>query len=463
MRFIQYLDGDGNQRVGCTSTDAGRVRRLDGVASTVALAQAAFAHALPMEQMAELRLGALEPTPLARMLESLRVLTPLMHDDPSRCLVTGTGLTHLGSAATRDAMHHKVNAQEESALTDSMRMFKWGLEGGRPAAGAAGVQPEWFYKGDGSIVVAPGAALPSPNFALDGGEEPELVGLYWIAPDGTPCRLGFAVGNEFSDHVTERQNYLYLAHSKLRACAVGPELRSGALPADLQRSSPARTSSAPAGPRGRQDPARGHRRSGPRRPDLQVLRRRGAAPRREARLGAARRRRRGHARAAGVIGLITPWNFPIAIPAWKIAPALAYGNTVVFKPADLVPGSAWALADIISRAGLPAGVFNLVMGRGSVVGQAMLDARSSTRSASPARSAPGKRVAAACAPRAPSSSWRWAARTRSWCWTTPTSNDGRRTPVNSAFFSTGQRCTASSALIVTEGIHDRFVDAMRRA
>ena len=103
MRFIQYLDGDGNQRVGCTSTDAGRVRRLDGVASTVALAQAAFAHALPMEQMAELRLGALEPAPLARMLESLRVLTPLMHDDPSRCLVTGTGLTHLGSAATRDA------------------------------------------------------------------------------------------------------------------------------------------------------------------------------------------------------------------------------------------------------------------------------------------------------------------------------------------------------------------------
>ncbi len=237
MRFIQYLDDDGNQRVGCTSTDAGRVRRLDGVASTVALAQAAFAHALPMEQMAELRLGTLEPAPLARLLESLRVLTPLMHDDPSRCLVTGTGLTHLGSAATRDAMHHKVHAQEESALTDSMRMFKWGLEGGRPAAGAAGVQPEWFYKGDGSIVVAPGAALPSPNFALDGGEEPELVGLYWIAPDGTPCRLGFAVGNEFSDHVTERQNYLYLAHSKLRACAVGPELRSGPLPADLQGSS----------------------------------------------------------------------------------------------------------------------------------------------------------------------------------------------------------------------------------
>ena len=237
MRFIQYLDGDGNQRVGCTSTDAGRVRRLDGVASTVALAQAAFAHGRSLDQMAELRLGELEPTPLERMLGGLRVLTPLMHDDPSRCLVSGTGLTHLGSAATRDAMHQKVHAQDDSALSDSMRMFKWGLEGGRPAAGTAGVQPEWFYKGDGSIVVAPGAALPSPSFALDAGEEPELVGLYWIAPDGTPCRLGFAIGNEFSDHVTERQNYLYLAHSKLRACAVGPEMRSGALPADLQGTS----------------------------------------------------------------------------------------------------------------------------------------------------------------------------------------------------------------------------------
>lgn len=237
MRFIQYLDDDGNQRVGCTSTDAGRVRRLDATASMVALAQVAFDHGRSLTQIAEARLGALEAAPLARLIDGLRVLTPLMHDDPAHCLVSGTGLTHLGSAATRDAMHQKVGAQPEEALSDSMRMFKWGLEGGRPAAGQAGVQPEWFYKGDGRIVVAPGAPLPSPSFALDAGEEPELVGLYWVAPDGTPCRLGFAVGNEFSDHVTERQNYLYLAHSKLRACAVGPELAAGPLPADLQGTS----------------------------------------------------------------------------------------------------------------------------------------------------------------------------------------------------------------------------------
>lgn len=237
MRFIQYLDDDGNQRVGCTSTDAGRVRRLDGTATLLALAQAAFDHGRSLVHMAESRLGALEATPLDRLLDGLRVLTPLMHDDPAHCLVSGTGLTHLGSAATRDAMHHKLGAQGEESLSDSMRMFKWGLERGRPAHGQAGVQPEWFYKGDGRIVIAPGAPLPSPSFALDAGEEPELVGLYWIAPDGTPCRLGVAVGNEFSDHVTERQNYLYLANSKLRVCSVGPELLAGPAPSDLQGTS----------------------------------------------------------------------------------------------------------------------------------------------------------------------------------------------------------------------------------
>jgi hypothetical protein len=163
-----------------------------------------------------------------------RLLVPLDHPDPAHCILSGTGLDHLGSAQARDAMHTKLNSGE---LTDSMKMFKLGLEGGKPAPGEIGVQPEWFYKGDGGIVAAPGAPLDSPEFALDGGEEPELVGLYVIGPDGTPHRLGFAIGNEFSDHVTERRNYLYLAHSKLRACAVGPELRTGKLPRDLRGAS----------------------------------------------------------------------------------------------------------------------------------------------------------------------------------------------------------------------------------
>jgi hypothetical protein len=122
---------------------------------------------------------------------------------------------------------------DPSKLTDSMRMFKLGLEGGKPAKGETGAQPEWFYKGDGSILVAPERDLPSPTFALDGGEEPEIVAIYLIDGSGAPVRIGFALGNEFSDHVTERQNYLWLAHSKLRPASLGPELLIGDLPSEV--------------------------------------------------------------------------------------------------------------------------------------------------------------------------------------------------------------------------------------
>jgi hypothetical protein len=115
-----------------------------------------------------------------------------------------------------------------------MKMFRMGLEGGKPEAGQAGVQPEWFYKGNGYTVVSPGHAIPSPAFAKDAGEEPEIAGIYVIDQEGTPRRLGFALANEFSDHVTERVNYLYLAHSKLRACSFGPELRLGELPRHIE-------------------------------------------------------------------------------------------------------------------------------------------------------------------------------------------------------------------------------------
>lgn len=162
-----------------------------------------------------------------------QILPPLTHPDPAHMHLTGTGLTHLGSASTRASMHAKATDDE----TDSMKMFRMGVEGGKPANGAVGVQPEWFYKGTGAALVAPGAPLVSPSFALDGGEEPELAGLYVIAADGTPFRLGFALANEFSDHVTERQNYLYLAHSKLRPCSLGPELLIGDLPASVEGTS----------------------------------------------------------------------------------------------------------------------------------------------------------------------------------------------------------------------------------
>jgi hypothetical protein len=118
-----------------------------------------------------------------------------------------------------------------------MKMFRMGLTGGKPAAGTAGVQPEWFYKGNGNIAAAPGAPLASPEFADDGGEEPEIAGIYIIGDDGTPFRVGFALANEFSDHVMERVNYLYLAHSKLRPASFGPEILVGNLPEDIRGSS----------------------------------------------------------------------------------------------------------------------------------------------------------------------------------------------------------------------------------
>lgn len=146
---------------------------------------------------------------------------------PERTLVSGTGLTHLGSAKDRQAMHLATANDPNKPVTDSMRMFQLGLQHGRPAAGEIGVAPEWFYKGNGTILRAPFDALDVPPYAEDGGEEAELAGVYVIAADGTPVRIGMCIGNEFSDHVFERKNYLNLAGSKLRTCSLGPELVVG--------------------------------------------------------------------------------------------------------------------------------------------------------------------------------------------------------------------------------------------
>ncbi|MDR7297865.1 aldehyde dehydrogenase (NAD+) [Pelomonas aquatica] len=164
--------------------------------------------------------------------------------------------------------------------------------------------------------------------------------------------------------------------------------------------------------------------------------------------------------AVGVVGLITPWNFPIAIPAWKIAPALAWGNCVVFKPADLVPGSAWALAEILSRSGLPAGVFNLVMGRGSVVGEKLLNDPRVAAISFTGSVATGQKVAAACVARMAKFQLEMGGKNPMIVLDDADLGVAVNAAVNSGFFSTGQRCTASSRLIVTEGIHDRFIAAM---
>ncbi len=154
-----------------------------------------------------------------------KLLAPIdVPGNPQRVLVSGTGLTHLGSARERQEMHTKPTVEEEAQMTDSMRMFEWGRQKGRPTAGSIGIAPEWFYKGDGSIMRGPLDALEIPGYAEDGGEEAEVAAIYLIADDGTPWRLGMTPGNEFSDHVFERRNYLNLAGSKLRTCSIGPEL-----------------------------------------------------------------------------------------------------------------------------------------------------------------------------------------------------------------------------------------------
>jgi aldehyde dehydrogenase (NAD+) len=162
----------------------------------------------------------------------------------------------------------------------------------------------------------------------------------------------------------------------------------------------------------------------------------------------------------GVIGIITPWNFPIAIPAWKIAPALCYGNTVVFKPAELVPGCAWAIVDILHRAGLPKGVLNLVMGSGSVVGQAMLDSRDLGGITFTGSTGTGKRVALASIEHNRKFQLEMGGKNPMVVLDDADLNVAVEAAANSGFFSTGQRCTASSRMIVTEGIHDKFVAAM---
>jgi len=227
MRLTQIRTAAGERRV--AASDAKGSRLLPGIATTYMLARASILMGLRLQGLVETRLesGPAEPVDLEKAYAEGRILAPIDHPDPAHLLVTGTGLTHLGSAESRDKMHKDM--ADPAKQTDSMKMFKLGVEGGKPQAGQPGVAPEWFYKGDGSVVVAPGAPFPSPEFALDGGDEGEIVGCYVVASDGTPWRVGFALGNEFSDHVMERQNYLYLAHSKLRACSFGPELLIGSL------------------------------------------------------------------------------------------------------------------------------------------------------------------------------------------------------------------------------------------
>ena len=217
MRLVQYQAEAGDRQVALVE-DNETLRVLSKTERVYDLALEAGRSVQPLTALVAERLSS-ERVEYGPIVAGKRLLPPLDHPDPARLIISGTGLDHLGSAQARDAMHQKINAEDEDALTDSMRMFRLGLEGGKPAPGQVGVVPEWFYKGDGRWLVPPEHPLQMPAFALEGSEEPELVGCYVIGDDGAVMRVGFALGNEFSDHVLERRNYLYLAHSKLRQSA----------------------------------------------------------------------------------------------------------------------------------------------------------------------------------------------------------------------------------------------------
>jgi hypothetical protein len=227
MHLVQLLHPDTGRAVALVRGD--QLRVISGARSIYELAERASDKGATIAALAEQSLSQ-DDLPYDEIYQgrSRWTLLPAFDhpDEAARCLVTGTGLTHKASALNRQAMHAQ-GAGAHQPVTDSMRMFQWGLEGGRPAPGEVGVQPEWFYKGCGTILRAHGQPLDVPAFSGDGGEESEIVGLYYIDRRGTPRRVGFAIGNEFSDHVMEEKNYLYLAPSKLRTCAIGPELVTG--------------------------------------------------------------------------------------------------------------------------------------------------------------------------------------------------------------------------------------------
>jgi len=229
MLLSQVLDNDGSLCV--VAREGSKAAVVLGAVSTYGRSAEALSVGLPLSEVIAAHGSDEAVDPLALAGQG-RLALPISHPDPAHVHLTDTGLTHLGSAAARDAIHAKLDGAE--TLTDSMRMFKMGLEGGCPRAGEIGVQPERFYKGNRHTAVACGQPLTSPGFALDGGEEPEIAGIYLIGADGTPARVGWELANKFSDHVTERINYLYLAHSKLCNASFGPEILVGDLPSDVR-------------------------------------------------------------------------------------------------------------------------------------------------------------------------------------------------------------------------------------
>ncbi len=221
MRLVQLTNARAGRRIGVVREPM--LILLAGYSSIYDLAMAAIEKNIPLNEFTDSYLSdeMLDYDPVYKGDSKWELLPSFdLPENPFGCLVSGTGLTHKNSALNRQMMHQ----MEGGKMTDSMQMYQWGVEGGSPEGGRIGAQPEWFYKGSGHILRGHGQSLDIPSYGNDGGEEPEIAGIYLINQAGHPRRVGFTTGNEFSDHIMEKKNYLYLAPSKLRNCAIGPEL-----------------------------------------------------------------------------------------------------------------------------------------------------------------------------------------------------------------------------------------------
>ena len=222
MRLVQLKHIEHGRRIAVVQEP--ELQLIENFASVYDMAHAAIKNTKKMSTLINENLSGerLAYDPIYEGQSNWKVLPSFDHpEDPLKCMLAGTGLTHKASAINRQKMH-EVTSEDE--LTDSMKMYMRGVESGHTKKGEIGVQPEWFYKGNGSVLKGYGDFLEIPSYGNDGGEEPEIAGIYINDTSGKPWRIGFTTANEFSDHVMERKNYLYLAPSKIRNCSIGPEL-----------------------------------------------------------------------------------------------------------------------------------------------------------------------------------------------------------------------------------------------
>lgn len=228
MRLIQFVDRQGKRGVAAIGKTGARV--VAGAATVYGLAREALAADATLAATVGRRPRG-EAFDLSLALREGRLLPPVDHPDPAHLKISGTGLTHLG---WQDRAEFAAALAANDPPTDAQRLLRLGLEDGRPEGGRLGARPEWFFKGDGAALVAPGAPIVVSDRSLAVGDEPEIAGLYIIAYDGTPHRLGFALGNEVTDHGLQRRNPIYNGHAKLCPCSLGPELLLGDLPREVK-------------------------------------------------------------------------------------------------------------------------------------------------------------------------------------------------------------------------------------